>query len=678
MNYFAVLATACLLTAVAVMGAGPRTAFASNDLFANSQTLTDNDGVTTPVIAHATTADATMEAGEPAPCGALGATVWFNWTSPAAAATVTFDTFGSNYDTVLAIYTGSSVEALTPVPGTTCNDDHFVTSNRQSVVSFTTEASTTYRIQVGGFSGATGNAVLNYVSAADLFVGTAANYNSPDGVLSLREALMIANGSLACANLDSLEALAAVNCAGGENEMIHFLPSAFPAGLPATINVLAGEGALPPLSSGGDVVTGLGAGVIIDGETRSSNCLTITSAGNYIGGLDIRRCLRGIDVDGGVSNVIGVQNGPSPLLSERNIIRENATGIRIANANGPNRVRGNYIGTNQGGASGLGNLEHGVLVENASLTEIGATSPGHANVIRGNGGAGVSVVSGAGNAIIGNSVIGNMGLGIDLGAGSTASPQLSSATVGASTTTVSGMVNSTPNEALTVQFFHSNTCDASGNGEGEVHLGDVAVVTGPGGTVSFTPSFQGAVAAGRFITATATGTADGTSEFSNCVASVDDADDDNDGYGDVNESGAPLCAGSVNNDAFDDAVANDGCAGGPAQAGSFSEAEFRIGTSHQDPCGNNGWPNDLVEGGPQPNRLNLLDLTSFVAPVRRLGTNPGTTGFDSRWDLSPGGTPTFINILDVTALTPGNQNTTARPPMLGGTPAFGETCPFAP
>jgi hypothetical protein len=78
------------------------------------------------------------------------------------------------------------------------------------------------------------------------------------------------------------------------------------------------------------------------------------------------------------------------------------------------------------------------------------------------------------------------------------------------------------------------------------------------------------------------------------------------------------------------------------------------------------------------NKIDVLDLTSFLAPVKYLGTNVGTNPDDVRWDLRPG-PEVFgvdINAADLTALLAG---TTGNPPMLFGAKAFGApACPFAP
>jgi hypothetical protein len=94
------------------------------------------------------------------------------------------------------------------------------------------------------------------------------------------------------------------------------------------------------------------------------------------------------------------------------------------------------------------------------------------------------------------------------------------------------------------------------------------------------------------------------------------------------------------------------------------------------------WAADLNASTGPPNsnnRVNILDLTSFVAPVPTLNKSPGDTGYNVRWDLVPGATFPFtkhINITDLTALFAGS---TGYPPMLGGVRAFGgPVCPWPP
>ncbi len=96
----------------------------------------------------------------------------------------------------------------------------------------------------------------------------------------------------------------------------------------------------------------------------------------------------------------------------------------------------------------------------------------------------------------------------------------------------------------------------------------------------------------------------------------------------------------------------------------------------QDACGGTGWPADLVPGGFQPNALNIQDLGSYVAPLRRLNTSLGDAGYDVRWDLIPGTVfGETINIADMGAFFSG---ATGFPPMLGAQRAYNHVCPWAP
>ncbi len=104
-------------------------------------------------------------------------------------------------------------------------------------------------------------------------------------------------------------------------------------------------------------------------------------------------------------------------------------------------------------------------------------------------------------------------------------------------------------------------------------------------------------------------------------------------------------------------------------------AELYIGTDINYPCGTDGWPADLYSAGTSYNKIDIQDLTSFLAPVRRLDNSIGSANYDRRWDLVPGKGlfATDINIQDLTALI------TLSPPMLNGQKAFnGPQCPQAP
>lgn len=98
---------------------------------------------------------ATRETGEPIHAGSIFGTrsVWWSFTATAGGYPLTISTAGSNFDTALAVYTGSTVGALTPVAA---NDDLGAGSS-QSRVTIDVVAGTTYRIAVDGFQGTMGD-----------------------------------------------------------------------------------------------------------------------------------------------------------------------------------------------------------------------------------------------------------------------------------------------------------------------------------------------------------------------------------------------------------------------------------------------------------------------------------------------------------------------------------------
>lgn len=121
-----------------------------NDLFSNAAVM----GVATTTGTNVST---TKESGEPNHAGNAGGTsVWWNWT-PSFTGTVTLSTVGSNFNTLLAVYTGSAVNALTLIGN---SDDITPGSNTASLVTFSAVSGTTYRIAVDGFGGASGNITL--------------------------------------------------------------------------------------------------------------------------------------------------------------------------------------------------------------------------------------------------------------------------------------------------------------------------------------------------------------------------------------------------------------------------------------------------------------------------------------------------------------------------------------
>jgi hypothetical protein len=129
----------------------------ANDNFAAAQVLTGSSG-----SVSGTTQNATKEAGEPNHAGnAGGHSIWYRWTAPAAG-TVTLTTAGSSFNTLLAVYTGSAVNALTRL----AQNDDVSRNDRSSRLTFNATSGTTYRIAVDGYGGAVGSVTLNWSGPA--------------------------------------------------------------------------------------------------------------------------------------------------------------------------------------------------------------------------------------------------------------------------------------------------------------------------------------------------------------------------------------------------------------------------------------------------------------------------------------------------------------------------------
>ena len=96
------------------------------------------------------TTTATLETNEDLPIGCgfnVGRTVWFTFT-PSSNGNYIFSLAGSEFDTVLAVYTGTSVSSLTQIG---CNDDASAKVLTSMLTLNGLTAGTTYRIQIGGY-----------------------------------------------------------------------------------------------------------------------------------------------------------------------------------------------------------------------------------------------------------------------------------------------------------------------------------------------------------------------------------------------------------------------------------------------------------------------------------------------------------------------------------------------
>ena len=274
----------------------------------------------------------------------------------------------------------------------------------------------------------------------------------------------------------------------------------------------------------GLIINGFSAGILVTG---SGNIVQ----GNYLGtdatGTRALGNSYGIAVRGRDNRVGGAAAGAGNLISGNNI------GLYLGSAT-KNVIQGNWIGIDVLREQ-LGNSGDGVRLDGgAADNTVGGTATSDMNTIAYNGGAGISIMAAdsIGNAISGNSIHDNGGLGIDLnGDGVTPNatpprtgpnqlqnyPELAWASTRIGRTKVSGRLIGAARTEYHLEFFASPTADPSGYGEGSIFLGTTTTTTDATGAASFLFTAQLAVPVGQVVAATATDPAGDTSEFSKAV-----------------------------------------------------------------------------------------------------------------------------------------------------------------
>jgi titin len=324
-----------------------------------------------------------------------GSTIWFNWTSPNSSGTVAFDTLGSNFDTTLAIFTGNAF----PLTQVGCNDNAF----GASALGLNYSPNTTYRIQLGGKSGASGNSRLSMATGAAIYVTTTNDEN--DGTIngfhvSLREAILFATDVRDPSGLESVRVIGSPGV--GSSDLIHFDKNVF---VPGTI--LLGSG-LPDLSAAGDVISGIGTVATVDGQNSFFTCFSVSGNGNQIEGFVIKRCAGtgsayGVWVSGS-NNVIGSTLAVDPPTS----IAGNDLGVGFAAPGTGNKLIRSLIGFEDSvGYASLPNLV-GVIVFTSGNT-IGGSGPFEGNLLAD---ATYEILRITGSGASGNVVMGNR-FGVD-------------------------------------------------------------------------------------------------------------------------------------------------------------------------------------------------------------------------------------------------------------------------
>jgi titin len=170
----------------------------------------------------------------------------------------------------------------------------------------------------------------------------------------------------------------------------------------------------------GNLISGQGSGVILEHANTIGNIVS----GNLIG-----TDAAGTGALGNIAYGVQITSGPQDTTiggdtsEERNVISANTLGGVVigdflgAGTSG-NVVSGNYIGTDITGTVDLGNGSFGVMINNDAINNtVGGVAAGTGNVISGNSSAGVSISDAGtiGNVVRGNFIGTDAGGTVDLG-----------------------------------------------------------------------------------------------------------------------------------------------------------------------------------------------------------------------------------------------------------------------
>lgn len=292
-----------------------------------------------------------------------------------------------------------------------------------------------------------------------------------------------------------------------------------------------------------NVVSSNNTGIWIGGTGSSNNLIQ----GNYIG-TDIS----GMNAIGNQKDgiVIGWTSLPTEIPLNNTVGGAAANAGNVISANGSANfftgvyfgktvgtvLQGNLIGVKADGVSPLGNVGHNVELDQVTDTTVGGTNPLAWNVIANvadSQRSGIRIrTSGTGNLILGNSIYSNGFLGIsfsgtvvtpnDIGACDADTgpnnkqnyPVIQSAVGDGIATAARGYLDSATNQTYILQFYASPSADSSGYGEGKLFLGSSTVTLSGVCSNSFFASVPASAPAGWVLSATATDSANNTSEFS--------------------------------------------------------------------------------------------------------------------------------------------------------------------
>jgi titin len=262
----------------------------------------------------------------------------------------------------------------------------------------------------------------------------------------------------------------------------------------AARNIISGNGVT------GVVVIATATGDVVEGNYIGTDVSGTQAVGNG-GGVVVANFSSGTTIGGtamGAGNLISGNQGD---------------GISVINTSGV-LVAGNTVGADATGTQPLGNGGNGVAIRpGASNNAVGGTQPRAGNVIAFNGGDGVLVDTGTGNAVLRNRIFANANLGIELRNGGNhnqPAPVLTSAVSGGGFTTIQGSFTGQASTTYLLEFF----ADTGNPAQGRQFLGAITVTTGADGVAMINLTVALQLDPGEMVTATATDPNGNTSQFS--------------------------------------------------------------------------------------------------------------------------------------------------------------------
>ncbi|MEG4943312.1 Calx-beta domain-containing protein [Microcoleus sp. F4-D5] len=273
--------------------------------------------------------------------------------------------------------------------------------------------------------------------AATITVNTTGDSNIRDTILTFREAILIANGTLAPGTLTATEQAQISGTLGtgaADKDTIAFnIPGSVPhtiaptSDLPTIADPVIINGTSQPGFTNSPIIE-------LDGTNAAGldkGVLEIAAGDSIVRGLVINRAgfagfaiaLRDKGNNAIENNYLGpnlagtgtfssrndtgifISNSPDNTVRSNLISGNENIGIRIegVSASG-NQILGNKIGTDVTGTAVLGNKSQGIFIRNASNNIMGGRTPETRNIISGNDfeGIGISGIQATGNQILGN------------------------------------------------------------------------------------------------------------------------------------------------------------------------------------------------------------------------------------------------------------------------------------